>query len=37
MKHIKRINESEENILTWNKIINDPSVDFISDRKVEDI
>lgn len=37
MKHIKRINESEENILTWNKIINDPNVDFISDRKVKDV
>lgn len=38
MKHIKRINESVEDVLTWNKITHDPSIDFIhGNKKINDI
>ncbi len=38
MKHLKRINESEEDVLTWNKITHDPSIDFIhGNKKINDI
>lgn len=37
MKHLRKYNESSDNFLTWNKIINDDSVDFISDQKITDV
>lgn len=37
MKHIKAYNESTDNSLTWNKIINDSNVDFISYEKITDV
>lgn len=37
MRHLRKYNESSDNSLTWNKIINDPNVDFISDQKITDV